>query len=269
MGALIGAAARSALVRRVRLEMAKQGLTREALADRAAVKERTLGNFLAGESVRDTTVAKLARALSIELDELLSGSGDGQEAFSSDALARADESYGGYLLSTCEGYLGTYVAYRRAFSEKPELYRSVFEIDWDEQLSRLRFLELQRFRGSDNRPVAMNHGGGIYISPHTGLIQLLTTFQGALRLVTLGRFGLGGNRLRGLILTQRDRDRYFEPAVSAIFLEKLDGRRPLADLERLVGPVLAHSSEFTAADAELRSIERSGIFVASAPLPPR
>ena len=32
MGALIGEAARSALVRRVRLEMAKQGLTREALA---------------------------------------------------------------------------------------------------------------------------------------------------------------------------------------------------------------------------------------------
>jgi transcriptional regulator with XRE-family HTH domain len=268
MVSLIGEAARSALVRRVRLEMAKQGLTREALAERADVKERTLGNFLAGQSVRDATIAKIVGALSIALDDvLLDGAPNGATAMLGDAHARADETYGGYLLSAYETYLGTYVAFRRAFNDRPDLYRSIFEIDWDDSLCRLRFLELQRFRGRDNRSVSMNHGGGIYISPHTGLIQLLTTFQGALRLVTLSRFGLGDIRLRGLILTQRDRDRFFEPAVSPIFLEKLDGKRPLADLERLVGPVTPDDPAFSQADAELRDIEASEVFVAPASRP--
>jgi transcriptional regulator with XRE-family HTH domain len=266
MASLIGEAARSALVRRVRLEMAKQGITREALAERADVKERTLGNLLAGQSVRDATVAKVARALSIDLDALVSRPGtDG--AGSDDMHARAEEAYGGYMLSAYESYLGTYVAYRRVFSAKRELYRSVFDIDWDEQLSRLRFLELQRFRGRDDRAVASSHGGGVYISPHTGLIQLLTTFQGALRLITLSRFRLGDNRLRGLILTQSDRDRFFEPAVSAIFLEQLDGKRRLADLERLVGSLSPDDPTFGPANEELSAIERSGIFVAEGPKP--
>lgn len=266
MGSLIGEAARNALVRRVRLEMAKQGLTREALAERADVKERTLGNFLAGQSVRDSTIAKVARALALELDDLLSGAaGNGARRLPSDAPERADEAYGGYMLAAYESYLGTYVAFRRPFSSKRELYRSVFEIDWDEGLSRLRFLELQRFRGRDNRAVQSSHGGGIFISPHTGLLQLLTTFQGALRLITLSRFQLGDNRLRGLLLTQSDRDKFFEPAASAIFLEKLDGKRRLADLERLVGPMEVDDPAFANADAELAGIEQSGIFIAPKP----
>jgi len=265
MVSLIGEATRNALVRRVRLEMAKQGFTREALAEHAEVKERTLGNLLAGQSVRDSTVAKVAKALSIDLDSLLTDSTrDGTSAPRDDIQARADEAYGGYMLSAYMGYLGAYVAYRRAFNGKNELYRSVFDIDWDEAMSRLRFLELQRFRGRDNRSVSSTHGGGIHISPHTGLIQLLTTFQGALRLITLTRFQMGDNRLRGLILTQSDRDRFFEPAVSPIVLEKLDGKRRLADLERLVGPVGPDDPSFEATDLELLGIERSGIFVAPA-----
>jgi len=263
MGSLIGDAAREAMVRRVRLEMARQGLTREALAERAAVKERTLGNLLAGQSVRDVTVAKVARALAIDLDDLVVQSSAERHVSGTDA--RAGEAYGGYMLAAYEAYIGTYVAYRRVFSGKRELYRSVFDIDWDEALSRLRFLELQRFRGRDDRTVSSSHGGGIYISPHTGLLQLLTTFQGALRLVTLNRFQLGDNRLRGLILTQSDRDRFFEPAVSAIVLERLDGKRRLADLERLVGSLTADDSAFGPADAELTAIEQAGIFVGRDP----
>ena len=258
MGSLIGEARRQAFARRVRVEMARHGLTREALAARAEVKERTLGNLLAGQPVRDLTVAKVARVLAIELDEIVAGL-DGDGATGS-GEGRAGESYGGYMLSAYEGYLGTYIAYRRGFADRNELFRSVYDIDWDESLCRLRFLELQRFRGRDNRTVASSHGGGIYISPHTGLLQFLTTYQGALRLVTLTRFGLGDNRLRGLMLTQSDRDRFFEPAVSAIFLERLEGKRPLAELERLVGPLGPNDPEFAPADAELAAIERGGIF---------
>lgn len=265
MGALIGEAAREAFIRRVRLEMAKRGLTRDALADLAQVKERTLGNLLAGHPVRDITVAKVARVLDLQLDDVVGRDvGPISKDHSAAEKLRADEAYGGYMLSAWEAYLGTYVGIRRVFADRPELYRSVFEIDWDEGQSRLRFLELQRFKGANNRAVASSHAGGIYISPHTGLIQLLTTYQGALRLVTLTKFRLGDNRLRGLILTQSDRDMFFQPAVSPIYLEKLERRSRLSELEKLVGAVGPGDPVFGEACEELAQIERSSVFMAAA-----
>ena len=109
MASLLTAAQREAFVRRVRVEMAKRGLTRTALADIAGCKERTLGNLLAGQPVRDATVAGIARGLAIDLDTLL-GARTGGPAQSAEPQGHADESYGGYLLSAYEDYLGAYVA---------------------------------------------------------------------------------------------------------------------------------------------------------------
>ena len=265
MASLLTSAQREAFVRRVRVEMAKRGLTRPALADIAGCKERTLGNLLAGQPVRDATVAGIARGLAIDLDTLL-GARAGNPARAPERQDHADESYGGYLLSAYEDYLGAYVAYRRVFSRRLELYRSVYELDWDEDLARLRFLELQRApsgNGAANGTGgASQHAGGVYISPHTGMLQLLTTFQGALRLVTLNRFRRGDDKLRGVILTQSDRERFYQPAVSAIFLQKLTGRRRLSELERMVGTVGGTHDDFAPALAEIEDIERSAIFLA-------
>ena len=96
MASLMTDAQRDAFVRRVRLEMAKLGLTREVLAERAACKERTLGNLLAGQPVRDTTVAKVARVLGIDLEDAMGRETTLPEAAKLDG--RAGEEYGGYLL---------------------------------------------------------------------------------------------------------------------------------------------------------------------------
>ncbi|MFN3743833.1 MAG: helix-turn-helix domain-containing protein [Hyphomicrobiaceae bacterium] len=261
MSSLLTAAQREAFVRRVRIEMAKRGLTRTALAEIAGCKERTLGNLLAGQPVRDATVAGVARGLAIDLDTLL-GTPHGNGALSAKLQGRADESYGGYLLSAYEDYLGPYLAYRRIFSRRNALYRSVYELDWDEDLSRLRFLELQGSPNGRGSNAATQHAGGVYISPHTGMLQLLTTFQGALRLVTLNRFQRGGDKLRGVILTQSDRERFYQPAVSAIFLQKLAGRQRLSELERRIGTLEPDHADFPVAMAEIEEIERSAIFLA-------
>ena len=151
MASLMSDPHRDAFVRRVRLEMAKQGLTRESLAERAACKERTLGNLLAGQAVRDTTIAKVARVLGIDMEDAIGRTASPTPAPEAGKLeGRAGEEYGGYLLSAHVSYLGTYIAYRRVFSDRQELFRSVFEIDWDDEFNRLRFFELQKFRGSDN-----------------------------------------------------------------------------------------------------------------------
>ena len=265
MASLLTSAQREAFVRRVRVEMAKRSLTRTALAEIAGCKERTLGNLLAGQPVRDATVAGIARGLSIDLDTLL-GARAGGPVRPAEPQDHADESYGGYLLSAYEDYLGAYVAFRRVFSRRLELFRSVYELDWDEDLARLRFLELQRSLSGGGSPNgtsgASQHAGGGYISPHTGMLQLLTTFQGALRLVTLNRFRRGDDKLRGVILTQSDRERFYQPAVSAIFLQKLTTRRRLSELERLIGTVTSTHADFAPALAEIEEIERSAIFLA-------
>ena len=260
MASLMTDAQRDAFVRRVRIEMAKSGLTREALAERAACKERTLGNLLAGQPVRDATVAKIARVLGIDLEDVIGT--HSEPAPRATAEGRAGEDYGGYLLSAYEYYLGTYIAYRRVFSEKHELFRSVYEIDWDDELCRLRFFELQRFRGANNRTVSSSHAGGIYISPHTGMVHLLTTFQGALRLVTLAKFGIGETRLRGVILTQSDRAHFFQPATSAIYLEKLGQKPRNSELEKLIGPFGPTDASFKPASEELAQIEAGAVIFA-------
>ena len=262
MASLMTDVQREAFVRRVRLEMAKLGLTREVLAERAACKERTLGNLLAGQSVRDTTIAKVARVLGLDIEDALGREGTVTEVPAAKLEGRAGEEYGGYLLSANAHYVGTYIAYRRVFSDRNELFRSVYEFDWDDEFDRLRFFELQRFRGQDNRPIASSHAGGIYISPHTGLLHLLTTFQGALRLVTLTKFRMGDTRLRGVILTQSDRDRFFQPATSAIFLEKIETRRKNSELEKLVGAFGPADASFKPVSEELSSIERDAVLFA-------
>ncbi len=264
MASLMTDSQREAFVRRVRLEMAKLGLTREGLAERAACKERTLGNLLAGQAVRDATIAKVARVLGLDLDDAFAREGSAPAAAGTPAKldGRAGEEYGGYLLAAHAHYLGTYLAFRRVFSNRNELFRSVYEIDWDEELSRLRFFELQRFRGQDNRPVSSSHAGGVYISAHTGMIQLLTTFQGALRLVTLTKFRMGDNRLRGAILTQSDRDQFFQPAAAAIYLEKLETKRKNSELEKLVGPFGPTDASYKAASEELARIEANAVLFA-------
>ncbi len=261
MASLLTSVQREAFVRRVRVEMAKRGLTRTALAEIADCKERTLGNLLAGLPVRDATIAGVARGLAIDLDTLL-GAPAGGNAQRTEPHGRADENYGGYLLSAYEDYLGAYVAYRRVFSHRRELYRSIYEFDWDEDLARLRFLELQRGPSGSGANGANQHAGGVYISPHTGMLQLLTTYQGALRLVTLNRFRRGDDKLRGVILTQSDRERFYQPAVSAIYLQKLGGRQRLSELERRVGTVGETNADFASALAEIEEIERSAIFLA-------
>lgn len=258
MASLMTEGQREAFVRRVRLEMAKTGLTREALSERAACKERTLGNLLAGQPVRDQTVAKIARVLGIDMEDLVGE----RDTTPRPKEGRAGEEYGGYFLSAYEAYLGTYIAYRRVFSGKPEVFRSVYEIDWDDELNRLRFFELQRFKGAGNKDVSSSHAGGIHISPHTGLLQLLTTFQGALRLATLNKFRLGDNKLSGVILTQADRDVFYQPAVSAIFLEKIAQKRKNSELDRLIGVVPDDDPALAPARAELERIEKGAVVFA-------
>jgi hypothetical protein len=80
--------------------------------------------------------------------------------------------------------------------------------------------------------------------------------------VTLNKFRTGDTRLKGLILTQSDRDMFFQPAVSAIYLEKIRGKRKNSELERLVGAFGRNDPEYATVAEEIAAIERSSVFIA-------
>ena len=258
MASLLSDQQRAVFVKRLKLEMAQRGLSRELLAEKASCKERTLGNLLAGSSVRDSTIFKLARVVGLDINDLI----EVKTPNGSDALRVASEAYGGYLLASCSDLIGTYLGYRRVFSREPRFSRGVYEIYWDDDDGRLSFFAPQSYRAAGERVVSDNHAGAVHISPTTNLIQLLTSYQGALRLMTLNKPRLGDMTLRGVVLTQADRERYYEPAVSACFLKKLAEKKTPAELEKLAGTFGSTDPEFGFVSSELAGIEKSSVFIA-------
>jgi hypothetical protein len=68
--------------------------------------------------------------------------------------------------------------------------------------------------------------------------------------------------LRGVILTQSERDMFFQPATSAIFLEKLTAKKKNSELEKLVGSFGPSDPSYRAAAEELAHIESSTVYFA-------
>jgi hypothetical protein len=55
---------------------------------------------------------------------------------------------------------------------------------------------------------------------------------------------------------------FFQPAGSAIYLEKLEGKRKNSDLDKLVGPFGVGDPAFAAVAAEIADIERNAVYIA-------
>ena len=74
---------------------------------------------------------------------------------------------------------------------------------------------------------------------------------------------MGDTRLRGVILTQSDRDQFFQPATSVMYLEKQEVRRKNSELEKLIGPFGPTDPSFKTASEELARIETNAVLIAS------
>ena len=234
----------SARARKIERALVTKKWTRVHLANVTGYDERTIRNVLSGKAVRNQTILDISQALDIEAE--LEGEGHNVEV--------AGELYGAYARTPFLGYEGGFFGFRRSFTSPLLLMRTLFEFAWSDEQECLIFHEHSRF---SNRQKVIDHSqnGRVYISPLTDLMHLLTTFQGAVRLITLTKIRGGDEVMRGAILTQSERPMYYAPSISPIVLKKIRDYDLSIHLT-MVGPLDDKAEDYEAACSKLDQTER-------------
>lgn len=175
------------IARKVREELARRRISRQALADMARISISTLEKALGGS--RSFTLATVIR-----LEEALGTRLRGQAPPAPSAPTFAPDELGAYARSAVRWLEGRYVTLRPLFDGAEGLYSYLTTIEWDSDSSCLAFRESERIDGS-----FAQHGR--VSMPHlSGHIYLVTAEGGQYRLAMLGRPTIAGS-LYGILAT--------------------------------------------------------------------
>jgi transcriptional regulator with XRE-family HTH domain len=175
------------IARKVREELARRRISRQALADMARISISTLEKALGGS--RSFTLATVIR-----LEEALGTRLRGKAAPAPSAPTYAADELGAYARSAVRWLEGRYVTLRPLFDEVEGVFSYLTTIAWDSEASCLAFRESERIDSS-----FAQHG---WVSmPHlSGHIYLVTAEGGQYRLAVLGRPTIAGS-LYGILTT--------------------------------------------------------------------
>jgi len=175
-----------AIAARLREELARRRISRQALADMAKVSLSTLEKALSGS--RPFTLATVVR-----IEDVLGASLRQKAPTPVDALL-APEAMGSYSRPAVRWIEGSYLTLRPAFSQPEAVYAYRTEIFWDEGTSHLRFAESDRADG------AFTQAGFVSMPNLSGHTYLVTSEEGQYRLIMLGR-GTRERRMFGMLST--------------------------------------------------------------------
>jgi transcriptional regulator with XRE-family HTH domain len=163
-----------AIATRLREELARRRISRQALADMARISLSTLEKALSGS--RGFTLATVIR-----LEEAL---GTPLRAASSAIAAEsrlAPEHMGSYSRAAVRWIEGDYVTLRPSFGQDGAVYAYRTTIFWDDAACHLRFAESARMDG------AFAQAGHVSMPNLSGHTYLVTIEEGQHRLIMLGR----------------------------------------------------------------------------------
>ena len=196
------------IAQKVREELARRRISRQALADLARISISTLEKALAGRrSFTLATVIRLEEALGISLR----GGGPEQPH----PGESAPDSLGGYNHGAVRWLEGRYWTLRPVFREDPGVFAYLTTISWDPSCSCLTFSEGER---SDSH---VQHGR--VSMPHlSGHIYLITSEDGQYRMAILGRPTIKGSLYGVLTTLLVGHGSQLVPASCPIALLKLD-----------------------------------------------
>ena len=175
-----------AIAQRVREELARRRISRQALADMARISISTLEKALAGR--RAFTLATVIR-----LEEALGAPLRNARALAA-AAGPAPEAMGAYTRPAIRWIEGTYLTLRPSFSDAGSVYAYLTTIAWDDAANHLRFAESRR---ADQQ---FSQTGHVSMPNLSGHIYLVTNDAGQYRLTVLGRATREG-RLFGVLTT--------------------------------------------------------------------
>jgi transcriptional regulator with XRE-family HTH domain len=196
------------IAQKVREELARRRISRQALADLARISISTLEKALAGRrSFTLATVIRLEEALGISLRGDVSAQPHAGES--------APDALGGYNHGAVRWLEGRYWTLRPVFRDGPGVFAYLTTISWDPSCSCLVFSEGER---SDS------HGQHGRVSmPHlSGHIYLITSEDGQYRMAILGRPTIKGSLYGVLTTLLVGHGSQLVPASCPIALLKLD-----------------------------------------------
>jgi transcriptional regulator with XRE-family HTH domain len=231
-----------ALIRKKRESI---GWTQEKLANQAGYSDKIIRLIEHGARTKLQTLQNVCQALGLPVDTY---------ELSDNKIA--DAKYGSYNLIHYIDHIGIYYGFRRGLSVQTNFLRTIYEIAWSEKKRCLEFFEDQRYMSSAGRMVDFSQHGDIYISNEEGLLHLLTSDKGALRLITLSRLRRDDNVLQGAVLTQLRNALHYSPAVSPIYLQKAEALASRSEVASLIGPIPPTHELYSTVAACIEEVER-------------
>lgn len=250
--------ARRALGKKVRAELEKLGKPRKWLVGESKCSEKTIRNVIEGVRTSGKTLGAVCRPLGIDPNDLKS-------------VEVSDENHGGYTLENVADYIGHFHAYRWNFSNPTQIVRSTFDITWDKSAHCLRFDEHHCYDCSNSELDAQkdySQNGQIFLSNTINLLQFVTMYRGAIRIITVFKPRLNNPNdwvMRGAVLTQAKLDVGYQPSASPIVLEKTQEANFAQDLKKTVVILNPGDPEYDRIHRELVEVERDCIKFARSP----
>lgn len=197
-----------AIAQAVREALARRRISRQTLADEARISISTLEKVLSGR--RPFTLAttiRLEEALGQRLRE--PGERTGQAP---DGPRHAPEELGAYSRESAAWLEGAYLTLRPSFGASGAIFAYRTEIAWDAPSARLVFREAERI----DAPFAQT--GHVSVPSQSGMIYLVTNWQGQYRLAVLGRPTIRGEMYGVLTTLHAGRGTQLTPAATPLAL---------------------------------------------------
>jgi len=200
------------LALRVREELARRRMTREALADAAKISISTLEKVLAGK--RSFTLATIVR-LEEGLGARLLDTPASIRTNSAQAGGNAPDELGGYSRAAVIWLEGSYLTLRPSFSDADAVYAYRTDISWAKETGTLQFREAERLDHD------YTQFGSVAVPHQSGHIYLITNRHGQHRLIVVARPTIGGE-LHGILTTlQSGKGSHLSPVAMPIVLKLL------------------------------------------------
>jgi len=174
---------------RVREELARRRLSRQALADMARISISTLEKALSGRRAFTlATVIRLEQALGVPLRP--------SQTISQpiDLPAASPDAMGSYSRGAVRWLEGRYLTLRPSFGYPNHIYAYLTDIVWDHERSHLAFSESERLDS------AFSQRGSVSVPHLSGHTYLVTNVDGQYRMAVLGRPTIKG-ALYGILTT--------------------------------------------------------------------
>lgn len=200
-------------------------MSRQTLADEAMVSRKTIDRLLTGSAINIETLRKLETALSAKLHEDDHAGPSGQN-----------------VQALPHGALGTFFMARRSFDSVGRIILSALHIDKGPR--EVVFKEFQLNVGPDQTRYEYRFTGQVDCSSTSSNLQLTTSDEGLMRVLSLSRPAIGHlddgrlvARMRGVLLAFNEVQQFgaVYPVVSPIFLESANMGFEKACADALLG----------------------------------